>query len=210
MKEIYLIILLTGCMIAAKAQSSLTGMRVFVNVPSFTEMDGGPAVGFEYRIRNNISVSLEGQWILYSLLDYDAENHGFRITPDVKFFIPGSKQRYKWFFAVQALYKQVNSYEDYIIPHYEDNTQVYQELRSVEKQKQVFAMGGRFGVQSTFGGKKERFYMEISAGFGFRWKETRFVQQPPAGSIKRGHEPIVDTDGFLPDIPYKIRFGYRF
>lgn len=210
MKKFYAIIFLTVSIMVAKAQSSLTGMRVFINVPSFSEMDGGPALGVEYRIKNNISVSLEGQWILYSLPDYEAQNHGFRFTPDVKFFIPGSRKRYKWFFAVQALYKQVNSYEDYIIPHYEDNMEVYQELRSLERQKQVFAMGGRFGVQSTFGGKKERFYMEISAGLGFRWKETHFVQRPPEGSVKRGREALLETDGLMPDVPYKIRFGYRF
>ncbi|WP_440135716.1 DUF3575 domain-containing protein [Chitinophaga sancti] len=209
MKQLYFTILLMGCIMAASAQSSLTGMRIFVNVPSFTEIDGGPALGLEYRIRDNISVALEGQWILYSLSNYVAENHGFRFTPDVKFFLPGSKKRYKWFFAAQALYKQVNTFEDYIIPHYENNTQVYQELRAYERQKQVFAFGGRFGIQSTFGGKKERFYMEVSTGLGFRWKGTHFLQNPPEGSLKRGREPLLDTEGWNPDVPYKVRFGYR-
>ncbi|RFM36598.1 DUF3575 domain-containing protein [Chitinophaga silvisoli] len=209
MKQLYFIFLLTGCMMVARAQSSLKGMRIFVNVPSFTEFDGGPALGLEYRIKNNISVALEGQWILYDANDWDAESHGFRFTPEIKFFLPGRKHRYKWFFAAQALYKQVNSFEDYIIPHYEDNEQVYEELRTFEKQKQVFAFGGRFGVQSNFGGKKEKFFVELSVGSGFRWKGTHFIQRPPEGSMKRGRKPLFDTEGWLPDVPFKVRFGYR-
>ncbi|WPQ65638.1 DUF3575 domain-containing protein [Chitinophaga sancti] len=213
MKQIYFLIWLLCCMTTVKAQQKLTGLRVFVNVVSFTEPDGGPALGFEYRIKNNISAALEGQWILYNMNKYNRENYGFRITPDVKYFFPGRHQHYKWFFAAQALYKQVNHYENYIVPHAENGTQVYEELVKYEQQKQVFALGGRFGFQSNFGGKDEKFFFEASVGVGLKWKWKHYTQGPPPETgYKEGDDwfHVDDGGGALPDIPFKVRFGYRF
>lgn len=213
MKQIYFFILLLCCMTTVRAQQKLTGLRVFVNVVSFTEPDGGPALGLEYRFKDNFSAALEGQWILYNMNQSDRDNHGFRITPDIKFFLPGRHKHYKWFFAVQGLYKQVNLYQNYIVPHVEDGSQVYEELKKYEQQKQVFALGGRFGFQSNFGGKNEKFFFEASVGTGLKWRSLHYKQgAPPETAYKEGDDWFhVDAGGgALPDIPFKVRFGYRF
>ncbi|WP_343667697.1 DUF3575 domain-containing protein [Chitinophaga sp.] len=211
MKQIYFLILLLCCMTTVKAQSNLTGLRAFVNVVSFSEPDGGPALGLEYRIKNNLSVALEGQWILYNLNHYERDNHGFRITPDIKFFLPGRSKHYKMFFAAQALYKQVNLYQNYIVPHIEDGRQVYEELKPYELQKQMFALGGRFGFQTNFGGENEKFFFEASVGLGLKWRWTHYNQDPPENSYKEGNDWFhVNSNDVLPDIPFKVRFGYRF
>lgn len=215
MKYLYLLLFTTCCAVAAHAQKALPGVRAFLNIPGFVEPDGGLAMGIEYRFSKHVSLAVEGTWIfLDNNLNPDhprRDNHGFRISPEVKFFIPGKRERYKWFFAVQTLYKEVNSFRDYIVPKYEGGEPVYEQLIPYEWKKRAVAFGGRMGVQTNFGGKQERMFFEASLGMGVKYKWGGFLEQPPKDSRRRGGKPWIDTDeGWYPDLPFKVRLGYRF
>lgn len=215
MKYFYLLLFTTCCALAAHAQKPLKGVQAFLTLPAFVEPDGGLAMGVEYRFSKHISVALEGHWIfMNSKIDLEKRfegNHGYRITPEVKFFIPGRKERYKWYFAVQTLYKEVSSFRDYIVPVYEDGEQVSEQLTAYERKKHAVAFGGRMGVQTNFGGKQERLFFDASLGMGVKYKWGGFLQEPPAGSRRKGGKPWIDTDeGWYPDLPFKVRLGYRF
>lgn len=215
MKYFYLLLFTTCCAVAAHAQKPLKGVSAFLHIPGFVEPDGGLAMGVEYRFSKHISVSVEGTWIFLNndleLHKRAEDNHGFRISPEVKFYIPGRKERYKWFFAVQTMYKEVTSLHDYIVPIYENDEQVYEQLIGYEWRKQAVAFGGRMGVQTNFGGKKERMFFEASLGMGVKYKWGGFLQEPPKGSSRRDGKPWISTDeGWYPDLPFKVRLGYRF
>jgi hypothetical protein len=183
------------------------GLIINSNLFSLHEPDGGPSLGFEYRVSLHWAVVVEGTALLYTLEPDGADNgRGFRIQPEVRYYFAGKHRTFRGFFSLQATYKE-KSYRDSALVgtsiRSSDNERVY-----FEEKKQILGGAANIGFQKRFG-KGDHFMFEMYAGLGLKQKD--FYGRP--GRIieeKRLFVPDTDKPGGYPHIAMGARIGYAF
>ncbi|PUZ27272.1 Protein of unknown function [Chitinophaga costaii] len=190
------------------------GLLLGTDVLSLVEPDGGPSVAAEYRLFKFLSVGLTTTFLLYSTGGDDKAPttiSGIRLTPDIKFFLPGKKDAYHLFFGVQGLYKQAKYWG-----HINNKDEKYPDGSFVpegnyRRSKYIWGISPTFGIQHYLG-KAQRLQLEFTVGFGLRYRyENWYGVGTPTDGNNRGKW----LNFFNPDIggnihiPLSLRFVYR-
>lgn len=229
MKHLYAILIL--CLLittSAKAQrntpdSLLTGLRISTNLVTLREPDGGVSLALEYRYKKNWSVLAEGTWIFidekadYNLRGrYSPMAKGFRIRPEIRYYLPGRAHTYKLFFAQEISYKRVNYLEEWIEPVRSDPTSWkpdYEKITAYEKVKNIYGTSGKMGCQLFFD-KPHKFMIELYIGLGLKYRDVDFKNKIPSADsyLEDNNSYTADEPrtGWDINVPMGIKVGYRF
>lgn len=231
MRQLYAILIL--CLLIAassKAQrntpdSLLTGLRISTNLVTLREPDGGVSLALEYRYKKNWSVLIEGTWIFIDeKADYDLRGKytpmakGFRVRPEIRYYLPGRGHVYKLFFAQEISYKRVSYLEEWIQPvRATPNSPVadYERISTYDKVKNIYGTSGKVGVQLFFDAR-HRYMIEFYIGLGLKYRDVAFKDEFHVPSItsyqEKDYSYIVDSPytGWDINIPMGIKIGYRF
>lgn len=229
MKQLYTVLILCLFITASsKAQKNtpdpqLTGLRISTNLVTLREPDGGVSLALEYRYKKNWGVLMEGTWIFIDeKADYNVRGKytpmakGFRIRPEIRYYMPGSRHVYKLFFGQEISYKRVSYLEEWITPVTSDPRGWgvdYEQISAYEKVKNIYGTSGKVGCQLFFD-KQHKFMIEFYIGLGLRYKDVAFKNKvPPAGSyLENNSSYLGDTPetGWDINIPMGIKVGYCF
>lgn len=229
MKHLYTVLIL--CLLIAtssKAQrntpdSLLTGLRISTNLVTLREPDGGVSLALEYRYKKNWSVLVEGTWIFideksdYSLRgQYTPMAKGFRIRPEIRYYLPGRGRTYKLFFAQEISYKRVSYLEEWIQPvkANPNSTEIdYEKISTYEKVKNNYGTSGKMGCQLFFDAG-HKFMVEFYIGLGLKYRDVAFKDKAPSfdSYLENNRSYLVDAPktGWDINVPMGIKLGYRF
>ncbi|PSL30749.1 DUF3575 domain-containing protein [Chitinophaga ginsengisoli] len=228
MKQLSIVLIL--CLlttISSKAQRNtpdelLTGLRISTNLVTLKEPDGGVSLALEYRYKKNWSVVMEGTWIFIDeKADYNIRGRytpmakGFRIRPEIRYYVPGRGQGYKLFFAQEISYKRVSYREEWIKSVMSDPNSGpdYEQISAYEKVKNIYGTAGKVGCQLFFD-RSHKFMIEFYIGLGLKYRDVAFKDEvPPAGSYLEDNSSYladVPKTGWNINVPMGIKVGYRF
>lgn len=231
MKQLYTILIL--CLLIAipsKGQrlgntpdSLLTGLRISTNILTLREPDGGISLALENRYTKEWSVLIEGTWIFidekgdYNLRgQYTPKAKGFRIRPEIRYYMPGRGHKYKLFFAQEISYKRVSYLEEWIQKVGENTsggTYDYEKMTAYDKVKTIVGTSGKMGLQFFFD-PRHKYMMELYVGLGIKYRKVKFKGDGPSyGSyLEDNISYFMDEPktGWDINIPMGIKVGYRF
>lgn len=231
MKQLYTVFIL--CLISwlpSTAQkntpdSLLTGLRISTNLVTLREPDGGVSLALEYRYKKNWSVLVEGTWIFideksdYNLRGrYTPMAKGFRIRPEIRYYLPGKAHTYKLFFAQEISYKRVSYLEEWIQPVKSDPVAGgwdidYEKISTYRKVKNIYGTSGKMGGQLFFDAQ-HKYMLEFYIGIGIKYRDVAFKDKVPSADsyLEDNSSYLVDspTTGWDINIPMGIKVGYRF
>ncbi|PWV49739.1 DUF3575 domain-containing protein [Chitinophaga sp. S165] len=230
MKQLYTILILCLLVVVSlKGQqrgtpdSLLTGVRISTNLLTLREPDGGISLALENRYTKEWSVLVEGTWIFIDEKSdfglrgqYTPKAKGFRIRPEIRYYMPGRGHKYKLFFAQEISYKRVSYLEEWIHREGENpnnGTFNYEKITPYDKVKTIIGTSGKMGLQFYFD-PRHKFIMELYVGLGIKHRKIKFKDEVPIyGSY------LEDNDGYFFDtlesgwninIPMGLKVGYRF
>lgn len=225
MKHLYIFFLFIVTAFPARAQrydlpdSLLAGLNISTNLVSLYEPDAGPAIALEYRATRAWSVLLEGAWICYDLKseyglrgEYTPMAKGFRLRPEVRYYLPGKRNTYVFFFSHELMYKRVNFLEERIVQKETGGGYYYEQLKAYEKTKQLFGTSGKFGFQ-RYVDRHHRLFIELYVGIGLKYRTSSYKEEPPAGSyLEKNDKYFFENlhDGWLLYTPFGLKVGYHF
>lgn len=213
------------------------GLALGTNIVTLTDpVEWGPAFTAEYRFARRWSAGGSLKGILATIRDdpdkayYDPpfESSGFRITANVKYFLPWAK-RFKWFVGFEGMYKRLD-YTVYI-PHsmgvvgYDDlfhNGSVYmypmmlQPARTEIHTQYTLGGGPVFGMQQMMG---RHFQFEWYMGLYLVHKVISLHGMTPVtverrpdawrnGWIFPGNDEAFSRTAWDAKLPLGIRFSY--
>jgi hypothetical protein len=207
----------------AKPDASIKGLIVSTNLVSLREPDGGVSLALEYRYSKNWSLLAEGTWIFidekedYNLKGrYTPMAKGFRIRPEIRYYLPGKKGTYKMFFAQEISYKRVSYLEEWIEAVRETpntGTVDYEKITAYRKTKAMYGTSGKFGFQVFFD-QQRRCMFELYIGLGLKYRDVSFKDNtPPAGSYMEANYSYTAEEpktGWDINVPMGLKLGYRF
>jgi hypothetical protein len=231
MKQLYTILILCLLVtVSSKGQrrgnapdSLLTGLRISTNILTLREPDGGISLALENRYTKEWSVLVEGTWIFidekgdYNLRgQYTPKAKGFRIRPEIRYYMPGRGHKYKLFFAQEISYKRVSYLEEWIHPvggnAYGENFN-YEKIVSYDKVKTIIGTSGKMGLQFFFD-PRHKYMMELYVGLGIKYRKVKFKDEiPPYISYIEDNDSYLMSapeSGWNINIPMGIKVGYRF
>lgn len=203
--------------------SLLTGLRISTNLVTLREPDGGISVALENRYKKNWSVLVEGTWIFidekgdYNLRGrYTPKAKGFRIRPEIRYYMPGKAHTYKLFFAQEISYKRVSYLEEWIQQmgvNPNNGTFDYEKISAYEKVKNIYGTSGKMGCQFFFDAR-HKYMMEFYIGLGIKYRDVAFKDKVPSADsyLENNSSYLVDEPktGWDINIPMGIKIGYRF
>lgn len=231
MKQLYTILI--SCLLIAvssKGQrregtpdSLLTGLRISTNLLTLREPDGGISLALENRYTKEWSVLVEGTWIFidekgdYNLRgQYSPKAKGFRIRPEIRYYMPGRGHKYKLFFAQEISYKRVSYLEEWIHRVGENSTGDYfnyEKITPYDKVKTIIGTSGKMGLQFYFD-PRHKYIMELYIGLGIKYRKVKFKDEVPTyGSYMEDNSSYflnAPESGWNINIPMGIKVGYRF
>jgi len=229
MKQHYLLpVLLLFVCFSAYAQkqkeerpAAVQGFVIGTNMVSLLEPDGGISLSGEYRFASGWSVQTELTAIFIDNKDhfdlrgrYTPLAEGFRIRPEVRYYLPGKGHKYRLFFGQEIVYKHVAFNEEWITRIQNDPTgyEGYERIATYRKSKDIFGSAGKFGFQVYFD-KKSRYMFELFVGLGLKYTKVKFSdQKPPEGSYLEYYHYSWDEvrTGRNINVPMGLKLGYRF
>lgn len=207
------------CGFAATAQTTAKPARVpkltdYVSGFTFSplalaQIDNTLMLGAEHEINYRFHLTLEGGWIFHSSYfgagnDVSRNASGFIFRPGAKLFFSSLKQGY---FQPQFFYKQVtHTMYDWLEKDVVNGTPSYQQLQEFKFRRKVHGYHGIFGVLRPIG-HNERFYMDVYAGLGVRYKWTKVVGEKNSRYNRQGEFFFRNEEegAALPSVP----FGFR-
>jgi hypothetical protein len=187
---------------------------VTTNVLSIFEPEGGPTLGLEYRFGLHWAVAADATALLYTMpeLYYDHERHtGYRVQPQIKYYLPGRRHSYQMYVSLMGLYKSVhyNTTSDGY-SYYDGNQYIDVPGVKYREHKEIIAGSTNFGFQK-FLDEERHAVIEFYGGVGLR---SKLRTGKPAVQPSVGREDYYDQDGLddgiWPHVSYGIKFGYRF
>jgi hypothetical protein len=193
------------------------GVILSTNFLSLFEPEGGPTVGVEFRTSLNWAFGLDAMAIAYNmpfLFDYDDSNHhGYRLSPQIKYYFAGKKSSYRGYIGLMGMYKSVSyttmsgSYG-----HYDDVTgnYVYTEPERYKRNKYATAGSINIGFQK-FLDRDNHIFFEFFGGVGLRY-QWRKGKPSFADAVPDYDEEYREgiKDGVYPHMTAGIKLGYRF
>ncbi len=195
-----------------------TGFLLGTDALSLMEPDGGPSIAVEYRPVKFFSAGLTTTFLRYDLtkagddLDGPSNISGIRLTPDIKFFLPGKRDAYHLFFGLEGLYKQVKYWGHIgeLDEKYPDGSFV--PAGNYRRSKYIWGLSPTFGMQRYLD-KHQRFQFEFLVGLGFRHRyENWHGVGTPGNNRERGSGDVhyLNPDiGWNVHFPVSVRFAYR-
>lgn len=190
------------------------GLTLSTNVLSVFEPEGGPTLGLEYRFGLHVAVAADVTALLYTMpeLYNDDERHsGYRIQPQIKFYLPGKRHGYLMYVSLMGLYKSVHYYtmsDGY--GYYDGNEYISVPGVRYREHKQIIAGSTNFGFQK-FLDEERHFMIEFYGGMGLRSKlRTGKPAVPGVTEDYRNDDYDGLDDGIWPHVTAGIKFGYRF
>ncbi|SDG06513.1 DUF3575 domain-containing protein [Chitinophaga filiformis] len=204
-------------------ESMLTGLRISTNLVTLKEPDGGVSLALEYRYKKNWSVLMEGTWIFIDeKADYNIRGRytpmakGFRIRPEIRYYVPGRGQVYKLFFAQEISYKRVSYLEEWIQPVKSNPSGWdvdYEQISAYEKVKNIYGTAGKVGCQLFFD-RSHKFMIEFYIGLGLKYRDVAFKNKVPSADsyLEDNSSYLADVPktGWDINVPMGIKVGYRF
>lgn len=203
--------------------SLLTGWRISTNLVTLREPDGGVSLALEYRYKKNWSVLAEGTWIFMDeKADFDMRNKyapmakGFRIRPEIRYYVPGRGHSYKLFFAQEISYKRVSYLEEWIQPVRSNPSGWdvdYEKISTYEKVKNIYGTSGKVGAQFFFDAR-HKYMFELYIGLGLKYRDVAFKDKAPSADsyLENNGSYLVDEPrtGLTINMPMGIKVGYCF
>lgn len=199
------------------------GLTLGTNLFSLLEEDGGPSLYAEYRFTKHWEVTLQGTWVTYSTVD--AFNHsGFRLQPDIKFYILPKHHKILPFIGLGGLFTQVR-YEAYVthLDDYYAGGPNFSGNKTTIENKQMLGYAFLFGFKKYLDGEKHRLSMELYFGVGSKWKSfpgrsqarKTFIENKINGVNGLREFSLFDSYSNLQAkqygyVPICLKFGYRF
>jgi hypothetical protein len=191
------------------------GLILTTSVLSLFEPEGGPTMGLECRFGLHWAIAADVTALLYTMpeLYHDDERHtGYRIQPQIKYYLPGRRHSYQMYISLMGLYKSVHYYtvaDDY--SYYDGNQYIQVEGQRYREHKEIIAGSANFGFQK-FLDEERHFMIEFYGGVGLRSKQR--TGKPPIPNTTTDNYDYYDNDGLddgiWPHVSYGIKFGYRF
>jgi hypothetical protein len=211
MKQFILSCCFCLCILSVTAQQAFHPWVISTNFVSLQEPEAGPSLSVEYKVNKRLGFSVEGTALLFSLYnvwetqqvnDFNHFKGGFRIRPEVRFYMPG---KYKFYFSGQFLYKRSTVDEDYIVDKYS-----YSQLVTVPVTREVSGFTPKIGFQTFI---RSGVLFELSAGFGAQYRSYHQKVPTPVDGSRGGTSDWMGFDnynGWIVDFPLTVRVGYRF
>lgn len=195
--------------IKKKTIPSQKGWLLNTTLSSFTEPEGGPSLGMEYRFSETVAVGLDATALLYVLPDTynDGMNRkGYRIRPEIKFFPSWWRNEHRSFYiSLMGLYKDIR-YDEQFYSYDGTNNNAY----IVRQKKIVRALSANMGIQRYLG-PDHRILLELYAGMGVRYRTITPGEPNEYYYITDRIGPFsIDEDGYNPQIAFGFKLGYRF
>lgn len=191
------------------------GLILTTNMLSIFEPEGGPTLGLEYRFGIHWAMAADVTALLYTmpeLYDNDERHTGYRIQPQVKYYLPGRRHSYQMYVSLMGLYKSVhyNKVSDGSY-YYNGNENIYIPGESYREHKQIIAGSTNFGFQK-FLDEERHAVVEFYGGVGLRSKQRSGKPAVPGNNGGNVYYDDYDglEDGIWPHVSYGIKFGYRF
>ena len=191
------------------------GLIINTNFFSLFEPEAGPTLGLEYRFGLHWAVALDATALTYTMPEFyyhDERHTGYRLQPQVKYYLPGKRHSYQMYVSLMGVYKSVNYNTKTDGYYYYDanNVGVYVDPVKYREHKEVFAGSANFGVQKILD-KERHFMMEFYGGLGFRYKTRTGIPPNPGDDYYDDYYEYDGVDdGFWPHATCGIKFCYRF
>lgn len=203
--------------------SVLHGWRISTNLISLISPDGGISLAGEYRFNKSWSVVTEAAWIFIDSKNafdirgkYTPKAKGFYVRPEIRYYLPGKRSRYRMFFGHEFSYKKVDFIEERIekIGLDQSGHFDYERLTPYDKTKQLYSSASKFGVQFLVG-PEHRILIEGFVGLGVKYREYSYARQPAVGSYLEDKNYSFEDDRdnnhlWTIAMPLAIKIGYRF
>jgi hypothetical protein len=171
------------------------------------------SMGAEYRLRDNVSVSLDAAYVFfsqyYSRFD-DLKANGFIIRPAVRYYFDSDIRGY---FEGEFHFKQMNyQFTDWLQKDIADGVPSYQELTNFKQRKQVFAFNFKLGYLAKLS-SNNRFWLDPYMGIGVKYRKQFLLNQPPRTSYNYNNSAFRTQSGKIEE-PRKaampnLSFGMR-
>jgi hypothetical protein len=154
-----------------------------MNPLNFFDFEPTIVLGAEYRLKNNIAISLDAGYVLTSLIESDFYRaDGFMIKPGIRYYLPATKRTYV---EAELMHKQVNYQKlDWLGMGCVNDVPSYTELRRFTQRKNVTAFNIKIGrmasVVSTKKGNNfnRSLFVDYYFGLGVRYKRYSLVHAP--------------------------------
>ncbi|WP_343667698.1 DUF3575 domain-containing protein [Chitinophaga sp.] len=201
------------------------GLTVGTNLFSLLEEDAGPSLFAEYRFTKHWEVGLQATWVNYTfLVNDDFPHHGFRLQPDIKFYILPKHHKIMPFVGIGGVFTQVH-YKAYVTnpddglgggPNFSAG-------KTANENKRIAGYALLFGFKKYLDGEKHRISLEVYMGIGSKWKSFPGRSAARTTYIKNQINSMNYSTDFIfydkfdylepkkyPYVPICVKFGYRF
>lgn len=192
------------------------GFSIGTNFTTLVETDMGPSLDLEYRINKYVGVDVEGTLYLHDNSETFDKESGFRILPEVKFFLPGRHEAYHYFFGVQTGYKHAVVYEQWAVIKQGLDDDIYQQLGFYRRAKNSVHLAGRFGGQYAVGPGRH-LLLEWAVGLGFKDRTFKYLDPLPADAHnllfmqdRQNNNYYAAHDHVQVTVPLTLKMAYRF
>lgn len=192
------------------------GLNVGTNFTTLAEVDMGPSLNVGYRFSKLIGLELEGTLYVHDNSETFDKERGYRILPQVQFFLPGRHGAYHYFFGVQTGYKHAVVYEGWIETKPGVDNDTYQQLGYYRRAKNSWQLAGRFGGQYTLGPGR-RLLLEWAVGMGFKYRTFDYLDPLPPGAHslvfiqdKENGNYYSQNEHLQVTVPVTFKVAYRF
>jgi len=206
-----------------KKMPSVSGFSLSTNILTPLEPDGGISFVMEQRYANGWSILAETTAILFdNRNEYGVDGSdipmtkGFRLRPEVRYYIPGHSYRYRLFFAQELLIKRV-VYNESWHEYREDPTDPYNSYDmgpvAYKRRKTILGTSGKVGFQVFFD-KENKYLFEMHVGLGIKHTNVKFADKgrtPGEGAYVPSKILSFPTpsDGWHASMPLGVKFGVR-
>jgi Protein of unknown function (DUF3575) len=186
-----------------------------LNLSSFIDpIETNASVGFEYRLKDNVSVTMDVGYIFYS--EYYSQRNkdktdGFIFKPAIRYYTDEDK---KFYIEGEFLIKTVtNKITDWIGRDCANNVSSYQEYTTFKIRKNVYGFNFKIGYQARLS-KNDLLWLEPYLGIGIKYKKEFLVNEKNScynfSSIGRNlRTPSNNSETVVPNLPFGLRLLFK-